>query len=129
MIRDSLGVPRIGEGWIREAEMLHLLQECLVPFPVIPQASPKWLGGLRYDAYAPGLRLAIEYQGKQHFEAVEFFQGTDGLAATQERDHKKAVLSQLNGVRLEYIRYDDDLMQRVDQIAASYLPRSIKPTP
>lgn len=129
MVRDSLGVPRIGEGWIREAEMLHLLRECLAPFPVIPQASPKWLGGLRYDAYAPGLRLAIEYQGKQHFEAVEFFQGTDGLAATQERDHKKAVLSQLNGVRLEYIRYDDDLMQRVDQIAASYLPRSIKPTP
>lgn len=120
-IRDSLGVPRIGEGWVQEAEMVHQLRMRLAPFPVFAQASPRWLGGLRYDAYVPGLHLAIEYQGKQHFEAAKFFGGEKGLAAAQERDSRKALLSRVNGVRLECIRYDEDLRHRVDQIAASCL--------
>lgn len=123
-IRDSLGVPRIGEGWVREAEMVTQLRKCLAPFPVLAQGSPRWLGGLRYDAYVPGLHLAVEYQGKQHFEAVEWFGGEQGLADIQNRDRRKALLSRANGVHLEYVRYDEDLRQRLDELAAAYLPRT-----
>jgi hypothetical protein len=100
--------------------MVRLLRERLDPYPVIPQASPVWLGALRYDAYMPDLRLAVEYQGKQHFESVDFFGGEKGFRATRERDRLKAKLSALNGVRLEYIRYDENLNERGNQIVTTY---------
>ena len=119
-IRENLGLPRIGEGWISESEMVRLLRERLAPHPVVSQASPVWLGGLRYDAYVPNLRLAVEYQGKQHFEPVDFFGGERGFRTTRERDRLKARLSEINGVRIEYIRYDEDLEERVSQIIMGY---------
>jgi len=119
-IRVSLGLPRIGEGWISESEMVRLLRERLAPHPVVTQASPVWLGALRYDAYVPNLRLAVEYQGKQHFEPVDFFGGEKGFRMTRERDRLKARLSKANGVRIEYIRYDENLKERVNQISTGY---------
>lgn len=37
--------------------------------------STAWLGEQHIDIYIPSIMLGIEYQGKQHFEAVEFFGG------------------------------------------------------
>jgi hypothetical protein len=37
------------------------------------QAHFSWLGGMHLDIYIPSRKAAIEYQGKQHFEPVEFF--------------------------------------------------------
>ena len=58
------------------------------------------------DVYVPDLRLAIEYQGQQHFEPVDLFGGEEGFRATLARDARKRALLTANGVRLIEWRYD-----------------------
>lgn len=52
----------------------------------IYQYRTDWLQGQSLDIYIPELKLGIEYQGIQHYEAVDVFGGGEGLKATQERD-------------------------------------------
>jgi hypothetical protein len=108
-LRDLLGVPRIGEGWLSEMELLRLVRAALPNENVDHQASPDWLGRQRLDVFLPRLRLGIEYQGRQHFEPVDFFGGEAGFARNQERDAKKKDLCKQNGITLIYFRYDEDL--------------------
>jgi len=62
--------------------------------------SPSWLGSQRIDVFLPSVNVAIEYQGEQHFRAVEFFGGEESFLANQRRDEKKRELCKLNGVKL-----------------------------
>ena len=59
--------------------------------------------------YICGLKTAIEYQGKQHFEPVEYFGGKENFQAQQARDKLKAEKSKENGVKLVYINYWEDI--------------------
>ena len=67
------------------------------------------MGRQRFDIFVPRLRLAIEYQGAQHFEPIDFFGGKTGLVETQARDERKRELCEKNGFRLVYFRFDEDL--------------------
>ena len=58
---------------------------------------------MSYDVFISGLNVAIEYQGKQHFEPVEFFGGNEAFESLQARDKLKAKLSAENGIKLVYI--------------------------
>jgi len=106
-IRDILGIPHIGEGWVTERELLNMVKGIFARNEVVHQASPEWLGRQRLDVFIPDLRLAIEYQGRQHYEPVPFFGGGDGFQQTQERDRLKASLCSENGVTLVFFRYDE----------------------
>ena len=77
--------------------------------PVIREASPNWLGNQRLDIYIPDLKLAIEYQGQQHFEPVEIFGGKIALEKTKEMDKRKKSLCEKNGISLIYFRHDENL--------------------
>lgn len=66
-------------------------------------------GQLSYDVYIEKLRIAIEYQGKQHFEPIEIFGGEEGFKRQTQRDLLKAQLSRDNGVKLIYINYWEDI--------------------
>lgn len=55
------------------------------------------------------LFLSIEYQGKQHFEPVEYFGGKEHYERQVERDKLKMKLSEANGVKLIYINYWEDV--------------------
>jgi len=105
-IRDILGIPRIGEGWISEVELLNLVKQIYPEEVVIHQGSPEWLGRQRLDIYIPNMKLAIEYQGRQHYEPVDFFGGKEGFEQTQKRDRIKAKKCSLNGIELIYFRYN-----------------------
>ena len=47
----------------------------------------------------------IEYDGKQHFEPIEFFGGVDGFIKTQERDNIKNTYCRLHNIPLLRIPY------------------------
>ena len=64
---------------------------------------------MSYDIFISGLNIAIEYQGKQHFEPVDFFGGEEGYKKTVERDKLKRKLSEENGIKLVYINYWEDV--------------------
>ena len=66
----------------------------------IYQYRADWLQGQSLDIYIPELNLGIEYQGIQHYEAVDMFGGKEGLIETQKRDAIKKKKCKDNNVRL-----------------------------
>jgi hypothetical protein len=97
--------------WVNEHKVFTTARELLPKERVIREASPYWLNQQRLDVYFPELNMAIEYQGKQHFEAIDYFGGDEAFVRNQERDKRKAQLCKEKGIRLIYIDY----MERVNK--------------
>lgn len=99
--------------WKTEELVYLLTKKIFKNNTVIYQHRPFFLrsvhGQLSYDVFITGLNIAIEYQGKQHFEAVEFFGGEKSFLQQVHRDKLKAKLSVENNVKLVYINYWDDV--------------------
>ena len=68
--------------------------------PVLHQARPWWLAPQSLDIYLPRYNIAIEYQGAQHTQPVEFFGGEEAFEQQQERDARKAAACAQNGCAL-----------------------------
>jgi tetratricopeptide (TPR) repeat protein len=120
-VRAANGLPPRGAGWLAESEMIRLLIQKFFPHEVIRQFSPDWLQGMRFDAYIPDFQLAIEYQGEQHFRPIDIFGGDEGFHQTTLRDLLKRSLAEQEGVRLEYIKYDQDIDQETTRLSTLYL--------
>ena len=73
------------------------------------QYEADWLRGQRLDIFIPSENTGIEYQGKQHSEAVDFFGGQKGLKDNLRRDERKRMRCKQNGVRLLYWNYSEPL--------------------
>ena len=76
---------------------------------------------MSYDVFISGLNIAIEYQGKQHFEPIEFFGGEESYKRTIKRDRIKKDLSEQNGVKLIYINYwenisPNQIIERINEV-------------
>lgn len=112
-VRDSFGIPRLGEGWVSETTLFYIVKSLYPNHEVIHQGSPEWVGRQRLDIYVPHLNIAIEYQGPQHYEPIEYFGGEDGLSRTKERDKRKRDLCIKNGVTLVYFRYNEDVTRKI----------------
>ena len=122
-VRDILGLPRIGEGWISETQLFRLLELFFSDYEVIREAHTDWLGSQRLDFFIPALSLAIEYQGEQHFKPVERFGGQAAFRESQLRDARKRRLCKENGVRLVYFTYTEDLtVEAVQKRLKRFLP-------
>ena len=63
------------------------------------------LNGFRFDFYLPELNTAIEYDGEQHFKAINFFGGEEGLQENQKRDKIKNEFCLKNSITLYRIPY------------------------
>lgn len=59
----------------------------------------KWLDGLQLDFYFPQYNVAIECQGKQHFNLGGWRESFDVI---KERDERKRRLCEKNGIKLLY---------------------------
>ncbi|MGN0273198.1 MAG: hypothetical protein ACI4DT_00235 [Chordicoccus sp.] len=75
------------------------------------QYEPEWLYGQHLDIYVPELHMAIEYQGKQHYEPVEFFGGAEGLKGRKMYDRRKRIRCEQHGVTLVRWDYDKPLTE------------------
>lgn len=62
----------------------------------------KWLKKQSLDFYLPEYKIAIECQGKQHFEPREHFGGKDGFDKVINRDNIKRELCEKEGIKLLY---------------------------
>jgi len=62
---------------------------------------------LPFDFYLPDKNILIEYDGKQHFEPVEYFGGLEGLKKTQDNDKIKTEYCLKNNIELVRIKYTD----------------------
>lgn len=71
-------------------------------------SRPKWLNGLELDGYNKELKMAWEYNGKQHYLYVpEYFHrnNIEEFHSQQERDKRKIMLCEKNEVNLLVIPY------------------------
>ncbi|WP_159023138.1 hypothetical protein [Formosa sp. L2A11] len=114
LYRESIGMPKIGEGWISETELFYKIKTSFSDLEVIQHASPKWLGRQHLDIYIPGRNIGVEYQGKQHYQAVDFFGGQEALEKTIERDKRKMEKCKVNNCTLIIVDegYDFEVVKR-----------------
>jgi len=108
-VRKSRGVPLIGEAWVSETELLYRVRQLLPGVEVVAHGQPKWLGRQHLDIWVPGMGIAVEYHGVQHYRAIAYFGGEEAFRKGQERDNRKRDLCLKNGIRLIEIAYDRDL--------------------
>ena len=123
-IRERLGIPKIGEGWVNETLLFNTVRFLYPKYEVQREASPQWLDRQRFDIFMPEVGVAIEYQGEQHFNAVDLFGGDEGLKRSQERDREKRKKARKAGVVVVEFRYDEALTeqkisQKIDRAIAS----------
>ena len=60
---------------------------------------------MELDIWLPGLKLAVEYQGHQHYEPVEYWGGEEGFRKIQRRDKQKRKSCKEAGIRLIEIKH------------------------
>ena len=65
------------------------------------------LKGRRYDFYLPTENICIEFDGKQHFEPINYFGGEEKFLANQRHDIEKNKYCIQNNIKLFRIPYTD----------------------
>ena len=65
----------------------------------------KFYNQLPFDFYLPTLNIAIEFDGMQHYEIVEWFGGFDGFIDRKIRDTVKDIYCKENNIKLIRIPY------------------------
>jgi len=103
-VRYNNNIPKVNEGWISETELYNKCKNYFKPLKVIQHARLNFLGRQHLDIFIPYYKIALEYQGKQHYEPVDFFGGEETFIATKERDERKRKACIDNGIALIYVR-------------------------
>ncbi|MGO3732056.1 MAG: hypothetical protein ACTJHC_02650 [Vagococcus sp.] len=111
-VREEYGYHKIGEKWISETKMYNLIKEIFPEEEIIFHYRSEWLSYLEIDVYLPKLKMGFEYQGRQHFEPVDFFGGEDKFKIQQSNDIKKERICKENNVKLFKVNYDDPLNKK-----------------
>ena len=121
-VRTDFGYRGIGEHWINETTLKHIVVSLFPNRTVLSHYRPEWLCGLELDIYVPEIKLAFEYQGIQHFKAVKHWGGKDKLKIQQEHDARKKRICNELGINLVYFDYTEEITtEYVKTKIASYL--------
>ena len=95
---------KYNKKWKSEIE---LYQISLKTYPdSIYQYHSKFLGQQSFDIYIPSKKIAIEYQGIQHYEPVDIFGGTEGFSKRIKLDNQKRTICKKNNIKLIEWKYD-----------------------
>ncbi len=116
LYRETIGMPKVGEGWISETELFYKISDYFKNEEVVHHSSPKWLGRQHLDIYFPKLNIGIEYQGAQHYEPIEFFGGQEAFERNVERDKRKKQLCEKHNCILIYADKGYDLNEIIIKI-------------
>lgn len=108
------GCPKCNQSHL-EREVMLLLEEHNIKYEY--QKRFKWLGRQSLDFYLPDYNIAIECQGKQHFEPVNFgskkYTGEELLQQVKKRDSIKYKKCLANDVQIIYYKKEDDAKDKL----------------
>lgn len=99
------------------------IREYLVSNDIMFQPQKRFEGcrlerELPFDFYIKGLNLLIEYDGKQHFEPIEFFGGEEAFEKQLKKDKIKndyAMYNNINILRIPYTIEGDNIHKCLDK--------------
>ena len=116
------GCPICNESHL-EKETARVLKENNIRFEY--QKRFDWLDKQSLDFYLPDYNIAIECQGIQHFQPTDF--ANNGIDWAKEqftilktRDKKKKILCKENILKLEYIKYNENVNYKIKEIIKKY---------
>ncbi|MBR6953996.1 MAG: hypothetical protein IKH77_03000 [Clostridia bacterium] len=112
-VREQLGYRKVGEAWVSETMMFHIVETIYPGKQILRHYRPKWLCGLELDVYVPDDLIGFEYQGMQHFVAVEHWGGHEQLEKQQAHDKRKKELCLEQGITLICVNYDEVLSKEL----------------
>ena len=93
--------------WTSEYRMYQYIK--LLCSDAIYQYRSNWLDTQSLDIFIPQYSCAIEYQGRQHYDAIDYFGGEAKLLMQREMDADKRRKCQNNGVKLIEWSYKEKL--------------------
>ena len=117
--RSRIGAKKIGESWISETELYYKIQKAFPKIKIIQHGKPNWIGRQHLDIWIPEFKIAIEYQGKQHDEPIDFFGGIESFKKIKKLDKLKKEKCDANGVKLLEVRKGYDLQKIINKIKNS----------
>ena len=84
--------------WTSEYRLYQYIK--LLCSDAVYQYRSSWLDTQSLDIFIPQYSCAIEYQGQQHYDAIDYFGGEAKLLMQREMDADKRQKCQNNGVKL-----------------------------
>lgn len=93
--------------WKSEFKMFKLIKSHFEE--AIYQYRFKELGLQSLDVFIPELNIGFEYQGIQHYQAVEVFGGEEHYQIQHENDIKKKKICKENNIELIEWKYDEEI--------------------
>lgn len=93
--------------WGSESRLFKLVRKTYED--AIFQYHSEFLGLQSYDIFIPSIKVAIEYQGKQHYEPINFFGGEDAFKHRMKLDEMKKEISKNNGITLIEWKYNEPI--------------------
>lgn len=116
---------KVGDDrWVSEKYLYYRIRESLPDIPIIRHASPTWLGNQHFDIYLPSKNVAIEYNGRQHYEPIEYFGGKESFKYRKELDEQKLRVAKENNTVVIIHKYDDEIestLKNLKKQIAQYL--------
>jgi len=109
---DSIYSGLVSEGkalskWKSEMDLYKIISNI---YPdALYQHRPSWLAPQSLDVFVPSTNTAIEYQGIQHYQPIDFFGGDSGYSHRVNLDERKRDLCNQKKVNLIYWRYDEPI--------------------
>ena len=113
-MRQSIGcyICNQEEKFASESRLFDIVKEIYPELKIERAIRPKWLDGLEIDIYVPELQLAIEYQGRQHYEPIEFFGGEKAFKNRVRLDEKKRKLLKEKNIHLLEWKYTIEMNKK-----------------
>ncbi len=76
----------------------------------------KYKTSLPFDFYFPDMNMCLEFDGIQHFMVIENWGGADEFKLRKKKDKIKNKYCLDHSIRLERIKYDEDILQKMNGI-------------
>lgn len=120
--RKEFGVRKIGDRWISETILFNIVKKLYPDEEILRHYRPDWLEKLELDIFIAGKKIALEYQGQQHYHPIKAWGGEEAFRNLVQRDKKKALICKELGVCLIPIKYteplnEDHIKSRIDNLS------------